>query len=369
MFTRIFTLVCLLLTSFFLLGQDVGISPIIESPPLDQKAANRFRAFQTYRNWGIKMLGFDTLGMQRYAGRNVKVCICDTGTPNHNELKASLKGYAVFTGEASELDKNGHSTHVGGIVNEIAPMAEIYYAKVLSDNGSGSFVSVAKGIDWCISEGAHIINMSLGGRTPSQSMKDAIERAKGKSIVVAAVGNDGISQTDNIGYPARWEDVLAVGSIDQTYSVSRFSSSGTQGDLVAPGSSILSTWTDQTYRVLSGTSMATPFVTGVLALYLEAKSNEGSELTIEEFLEQNAIDLEPAGFDRYSFHGLLSNNIFKRVPSEPDTLENDEPSEPNEPSEPPTVEPMPIWEDWRFWAMIVLIVGSVVYSAIRRKNQ
>jgi subtilisin family serine protease len=236
-------------------------------------------------------------------------------------------------------------------------MSKLYYAKVLGDNGSGSFVSVAKGIDWCVEQGAHIINMSLGGRTPSAAMKTAIDNALKTSIVVAAVGNDGTGDVDNIGYPAKLDNVLAVGSIDQTFKVSYFSSSGTEGDIVAPGSSILSTWTDQSYRVLSGTSMATPYVSGLIALYLEAYPEHNTELTIEEVLESHAIDIEPQGFDRYTFEGIVSNEIFKRSI---DTIHQEPVVDP--------VTPPSVVRDWRVWVLLILVASGLIVNYIKNRQ-
>lgn len=340
------------------------IQPIFESPAMSQTQAKNFTWLQTYRNWGIKSLGLDTI-KAKFNGQGIKVCICDTGEPTHPMLKSKIAASANFTSDASAIDGNGHSTHVGGIINEIVPEAELYFAKVLADNGSGSNSGVANGVRWCKEKGAHIVNMSLGGSAPSSTLKRAIEEAvKDSIIVIAAAGNNGQSETENrMGYPARYDETIAVGSINRDLLVSWFSSSGDEGDIVAPGEKILSTWLNEEFIVLSGTSMATPYIAGMTALLLEAK-NDRSEIEVK--LERSAFDIAPTGYDRNSFHGIATTKVYQM---EKDTIVDDEP--PVEEPDDPVVEVPNEWiqSNWQYLLISAVIIGIVAFILSRQKRK
>lgn len=282
-------------------GEVRLIQPIIESPKMNERQAAIYSDETVFKNWGIQKLKLDSV-MNNYTGKNVNVCICDTGKPDHIRLKNNIVESKNFTNDPTDEDGNGHSTHVAGIIVEIAPNVNLYFAKVLSNSGMGSNDGVAAGIQWCVNRGANFINMSLGGSMPSSTIKEMIDFATKEGVVIiSAAGNEGQSKTENkMGYPARYDETVAIGSINDQLDVSIFSSSGDEGDIVAPGEKILSTYKNNTYRVLSGTSMATPFVTGVAALYYEKHQ---SNLAIERMLELGSTDMIPEGFDRYSFWG------------------------------------------------------------------
>lgn len=323
------------------------IEPIRETEPMDLAKARSFLQEQYYRNWGVGLLGFDqikdNLGL---TGKGVFVCVCDTGEPTHKDLEASKVKAANHTGDSFVDDRNGHATHVGGIINEIAPNAGILYSKSLTASGGGSEFTVAKGIRWCKDQGAHIINLSLGGSQKAPYIKEAIDEAIAEGIIViAAAGNNGQSSTRNtMGYPARYQETVAVGSINELLVVSDFSSSGEEGDIVAPGEMVLSTWLDQQYIVLSGTSMAAPFMAGLAALYLEA-GLLGEAL--EQTLEATATDVPPVSFDRYSFYGIVSTRLYQAIDS-------------TSPPDPPIVNPPDVPKDgdkkgFQWWPTGVLI--------------
>ena len=287
------------------------IQPIVEQPNLNERQMKAMRNFNAFRNWGIQKIGIDSV-MNKSTGKGIRVCIADTGKPVHRDLDENILFSKNFTTDETDIDGNGHSTHVSGIVKEIAPDASLIIAKVLTDAGSGSNATVAEGIEWCIYQGADVINLSLGSQSPSAVIKKAIDYAVSANVlVVAAAGNEGQSEENTMGYPALWEETLAVGSINQNLKVSSFSSSGVTGDLVAPGEKILSTWKTGNYAVLSGTSMAAPFVSGVAALYIDVNKNtEGIHQKIEALFEGQAQDMLPEGYDRYSFFGHITPTIF-----------------------------------------------------------
>jgi thermitase len=140
--------------------------------------------------------------------------------------------------------------------------------KVLGDNGSGTWSSVANGIIWAADNGARVINLSLGGTSHSTTLENAVNHAWGRgAVIVAAAGN---SNTSTLTYPAAYANVIAVGATDQNDARASFSNFGTWVDVAAPGVDILSTTprvgrTDQ-YATKSGTSMAAPFVAGLAGL-------------------------------------------------------------------------------------------------------
>ncbi len=295
--------------SINLISQDFElIEPVVESPVISSKQVQAFAEINNFRNWGIKKLELDKI-MSGKSGKGIKVCICDTGMSTHKDLDGSIKGAESFVvGVNDVVDYNGHSTHVSGIIKEVAPSVEFYFAKVLDKDGSGSMKGVTNGLKWCIEKDVDIINLSLGSASPSVGIKEVIDEAEEKGIfVIAAAGNEGQSETENtMGYPARYENVIAVGSIDKELNVSLFSSSGEEGDVVAPGQLILSNWLNDDYIILSGTSMATPYVAAMTALRLEG----GDSLLREGIYEKSAKDMREEGFDRISFWGYVNNDFF-----------------------------------------------------------
>jgi subtilisin family serine protease len=226
--------------------------------------------------WGVDMIDADAPRVSSQ-GTGVKVGILDTGIdPLHADLSVA-GGFNTINSRKSWADDNGHGTHVAGTVAAlnnsigvigVAPRAQLYAVKVLNAAGSGYTSDIIEGLDWCVRNGIRAVNLSLGSNYYSQAFQDAVNRtdAAGVSIVCAA-GNDGSA----VDYPAAYANTIAVSAIDQSTRLASFSSRGSQVDLSAPGVSIRSTYRANSYAVLSGTSMATPHVTGVAALVLFVK--------------------------------------------------------------------------------------------------
>lgn len=200
-------------------------------------------------------------------GAGVKIAILDTGVYCGHE---DLQGHC--TGDA---DDHGHGTHVAGIAAAtydngkggagLAPAAQIVSVKVLDANGSGSMSGIAAGLTKAADNGAAVASMSLGcvgDRCASQMMQDAVAYARGKgTVVIAAAGNHGTSVPSYPGYYA-----LSVAATDQGDRLASFSAFGAWIDVAAPGVSIVSTLKGGGYGEMSGTSMATPVVSGLAAL-------------------------------------------------------------------------------------------------------
>lgn len=254
-----------------------------------------------------------------YRGKGIKIAILDTGIdPDHPDLKENILEGKSFVGGSVE-DRQGHGTHCAGIAAAskngrgfvgVAPEASLLIAKVLGDNGSGSIAGIVDGIDWAVDRGADIINMSLGASDSSPDLFRAIHRALvQKKIVICAAGNEGRYGGNTVGYPGRYGSVISVGSYNKAGTTSVFSSKGGEIDLLAPGEGIWSTYKRGGYAVLSGTSMATPFVSGLAALILAKHRAEGGKTPIEDCEDMRnhllRMTAHPAYFDSTTGYGPL----------------------------------------------------------------
>lgn len=282
-------------------------------------------------DWGVKALKVYEIWKES-RGEGVNVAVLDTGIAKHPDLDMNIKGGINFssTNEKDYADRAGHGTHVAGIIggidNEegiigVAPKVNMYAVKVLGDNGGGSFQSVTEGIEWAIENNMDIITMSLGSNSPSNIVHEAIKKAyKNNITVVAAAGNDGDTNLDNdIDYPAKYPEAIAVGAINKYYKRSWFSSDGKELEIMAPGEDIYSTYLEKNYAILSGTSMATPFITGVLALLISKHKNKKDNKTsidtperIREHLLRTADDKGEIGKDNFYGYGLVNPLNFMK---------------------------------------------------------
>lgn len=296
--------------------------PIFSIPPY--KVEQVFTPYSQSIDWGLNLVGIPNF-WKYTKGKGIKVAVLDTGIDtSHRDLLPNFKKGKDFTESIAGVhDANGHGTHCAGIIAAqdnsfgvvgIAPEAELYIGKVLSDDGRGSENAISAGIDWAISQKVHIISMSLGSPYPSSKIHESIKKAIDAGIIViCAAGNEG-PYMDSVGYPAKFDEVIAVGAIDLNKKVTNFSSRGNAVDIVAPGNNILSTYPPNGTASLSGTSMAAPFVAGVAALIL-AKHKEYSGNTpvtnqkqMEEHIRKTAIDLGETGFDPLYGFGLINPN-------------------------------------------------------------
>lgn len=271
-------------------------------------------------------------------GQGVVVAIVDTGVSRGGEdldCKTFVDPYNAITetaGASAADDDNGHGTHVAGTVAEctnngigvagIAYDAELMPVKVLDAGGTGLVSTIARGVDWAREHGADVINLSLGGCCASSVLTDAIDAAHDAGIViVAAAGNSG---SGPIPFPASHPDVIAVGAVDYNLNRAFYSNGGSALDLVAPGGDnsqdangdghvdgvlqetfeLVGTTKTFGYYFLQGTSMATPHVTGAVALMLSLRP-EASPQTIRSVLDSTARDLGAPGFDTSFGNGLL----------------------------------------------------------------
>jgi minor extracellular protease Epr len=267
--------------------------------------------------WGIAKVEAPKAWMAGYTGAGVKVGIIDTGIAPHDDL--IIAGGANFVDSASSyVDDNGHGTHVAGTVAAldngigvigVAPGAHLYAIKVLDSSGSGYLSDIIEGIDFAISEQLDIINMSLGTSSDSPALHTAVDAAYNSGIlVVASAGNSGkrVITMDNVGYPAKYESAIAVAATDINNNRATFSSTGPAVEVAAPGVSVRSTYLNNGFATMSGTSMAAPHVSGHLALMIQAFPDK-TPLEIRALLQLYVLDLGSTGRDWAYGYGLIQS--------------------------------------------------------------
>lgn len=278
-------------------------------------------------DYGVKMLGV-MYEWHETMGEGIKVGIIDTGVDlDHEDLRGRVKGYKNFTSkhENDVEDTNGHGTHVAGTIcankNGIgvvgaAPQCDLYIAKAFGDGGQATTEAIVKSFEWLILQNVNVINMSFSSPEPNEYEGLMIKKCHDNGIVlVGAAGNDGGSgDEDTIGYPAKYESVIAVTAVDMNLNRAPFSSQGNCAQVAAAGTNILSTYKNNTYAVLSGTSMATPLISGAVAILQgKAKIRFGRLLSPEEIsliLNIYADDLGFYGKDNQLGYGLFSFGRF-----------------------------------------------------------
>ncbi len=236
--------------------------------------------------WG-KIQAYDAWGVTT-GSASVRVAVVDTGIDNsHPDLPPVVAQRDFVNNDNNAEDDNGHGTHVAGTIGALTNNGTgvagmnwnvgLMGVKVLNASGSGSYSAIANGIKWAADNGAKVINMSLGGSIGSTTLKNAVDYAWNKGVVLAcAAGNDGKNRAS---YPAYYTNCIAVAATDQNDAKASFSNYGSKWvDVAAPGVAILSTLPNSTvylntqygyfqnYDALNGTSMATPHVAGLAAL-------------------------------------------------------------------------------------------------------
>lgn len=302
--------------------------------------------------WGIKAIYNDNNLTSTSGGSGINIAVLDTGANiSHPDLANNVEQCKDFTGATSPInnsctDNNGHGTHVAGTaladggsdqggVYGVAPDADLWAYKVLSDSGSGYSDDIAAAIrhtaDQATATGTKtIISMSLGSSSNNTLISSAVNYAYSKGVlVVAAAGNSGYSQ-GTIGYPGALVNAIAVASLENvqengTYRVANYSSRGyasTDGDYViqqgdveisAPGSSVYSTWYNGGYNTISGTSMATPHVSGLAAkIWAENPSWSHTQLRSNLQTRARAVDIK-GGYGAATGDDYASGFGFARV--------------------------------------------------------
>ncbi|TSA80541.1 S8 family serine peptidase [Deinococcus detaillensis] len=262
-------------------------------------------------NRALEQIGLDP-ARQTVTGKNIKVAVIDTGLDLTHPDFAVLPGnsQSFVPGEPDVQDQNGHGTHCAGVIAgkavsaggfrySVAPDTELLIAKVLDQYGHGYDDQILDAIDWATDQGADILSMSLGSaRQVGQPYSDPYERVASTLLsqgilLIAAAGNE--SQRPAliapVGNPAACPSILAVAAVDGRDQPAFFSCGAVDAvgsvEVAAPGVGVYSAWVGGGYKRISGTSMATPHVAGVAALYMQ-QFPELSGQTLWDSLKQHA---------------------------------------------------------------------------------
>jgi type VII secretion-associated serine protease mycosin len=257
---------------------------------------------------------------------DVVVAVIDTGVdPNHPALQGKLvQGYDFIPRDQSSNDLVGHGTFVASLIaaggnsqsgmEGIAPNVKIMPLKVANSADGTDTRLIAQAIRYAADHGARVINLSLGGPTPSSTLQTAINYALSKQVVVvAAAGNEG-DTTNQPDYPASFTGVISVGATGSRDTIAAFSNHNRAVTVSAPGVNIVGArseynqicqpYASQNYCVASGTSFSAPYVSGTVALMLAAKPSL-NVTQVTNILEKSAQDLGPKGRDNYYGYGRV----------------------------------------------------------------
>lgn len=263
-------------------------------------------------NYAIDIMDIDIMWKNSIKGKNVNIAIIDSGCDvNHEELKDNIIGVYNFTNDDNGSIHNvtdylGHGTHIAGIIGSqnkkyrigVAPESNLLILKVINKSGFSEADTLIKAIKYAKEwkdknkKKIDIINLSLGTSKDHQGLKKIINKGISENIImVAAAGNqgDGNYTTNEISYPGFYKDVFEIGATDKNSIPTSFSNSNINIDFLAPGKDIFSSFPNNNYATLSGTSMAAPQVSGVIALIKNQLRNNGLEPTyseIDNYLKQ-----------------------------------------------------------------------------------
>ena len=268
--------------------------------------------------WGLIATGVSTSAA---TGAGIKVAVLDTGMDlTHPDFVGrSITAQSFVSGEPPQ-DGHGHGTHcVGTSCGPLAPPtgrrygiahgAEIYVGKVLGNDGGGPDAGILAGLNWALANGVHIVSMSLGAdvRTVSKAYETVGRRAlDAGTLIVAAAGNNANRPSDPgfVGVPANSPSIAAVGAVDGALTIAPFSARSTpvdggNVDIAAPGVDVYSSWpvsdtAPSRYNTISGTSMATPHVAGIAALWGQTTGRRGRDLWTTLTREARRLDIDAA---------------------------------------------------------------------------
>lgn len=279
-------------------GSVLAVEPELIHHPLAAPVLSQVWSDTDAHAWGLAAAGVTATSAD---GAGVKVAVLDTGFdlahPDFGGRKVTSRSFVP--GESVQ-DAHGHGTHCigtscgpaqppSGRRYGVAPGAEIFVGKVLSNSGSGSDRNILAAIEWAVEADCDVISMSLGADVRRKSMAyEAVGRRAldAGTLIIAAAGNNARRPGDNgfVGVPANSSTIMAVGAADAREALGWFSAGSTevdggQIDIAGPGVGVYSSWPmPKRYNTISGTSMATPHVSGIAALWCQTSGKRSREL-------------------------------------------------------------------------------------------
>ena len=249
-------------------------------------------------------------------GTDVKVGIVDVGINlAHPTLQAkTTSGFDFVAGDPVANDEpggiaSGHGTFVAGVVNMVAPDAQLVAYRVLDTAGSGNGFGVAKAIIQAVQDGCKVINLSIVMYAKHAATDAAIEYARNNGVlVVAAAGND---STDTERFPANDSYTLSVAALDSLNLKADFSNFGGKVDVCAPGTHVIAPYLDTTFARWDGTSFAAPFVAGQAAILMAANPTA----TLDEIIEAITLNAIPIDDINPPYTGMLGAGLINPMGS------------------------------------------------------
>lgn len=289
------------------MGQAYYLPPVTVHPFVAKNDSSKPWWFEDFNIRAVHAAGI--------TGVSVRVGVCDTGIDAKHAKSGGFKkrivsGRAFVGSKEDYFDSDGHGTHVAGIlagkgsITGIAPDAELIVSRVLGKDGIGTLRSVLNGIRYCFDEGCQVICCSLGTDEPDDKILKLIDECVSHGVVfVCAAGNDS-GLDDSVDWPGAHKNTIAVSALDSNRDFAPFCSRGKQVDFCAPGAQIISYGLNGTRRMLSGSSMATPWVAGCVALLKQLQPDLSFSQAVAK-LREAALDLGDPGKDDSHGYGLV----------------------------------------------------------------
>jgi hypothetical protein len=283
--------------------------------------------------WGLEKISAPNAWNNSIGSENIKIAVVDTGVKGtHEDLNGRiLAGYAYLDSGSTEYnieansdsDDYGHGTAISGTIGALTNnsagiagvdwQARLMPIKVFKSYGwgYGAYSSdIALGIIYAADNGAKVINLSLGGEFPSNAIEDAVNYAHDRGcVIIAASGNENSS----VSYPAKYEQIIAVGSTNSSDERSSFSNFGPELDVTAPGDNILTTLNNGDYGAVSGTSISAAYVSGFAAL-LWATHSSYSNSQIESLVKTKIDKVSQMNGNNFTdYYGYGRINIYSAI--------------------------------------------------------
>lgn len=263
----------------------------------------------TEMEWNLKMIGMEEVKNQVHTpsdSNRIKVAVLDSGIDVLEDInvveRVNLVSEEQYIAPYFE-DLTGHGTSIAGLIADINENADIYSVRILDSKNKATLNRVVEGIYWCIENDIDIINMSFGTPTKSKIMEKAIEDAeKAGILMIASAGNGGMDA--DIEYPAAFDAVMAVGSVDTQAERTEESAVGNQIEIMAPGEQIKAVGPFGGEVITSGTSMAVPHVVGSASLLWQEDKGKSADF-IRDLIDATAKDI---GEERIYGNGLIDTS-------------------------------------------------------------